>query len=543
MSVVNDATRHARDAVVAAEGRVASLAAELAGIPGWLRVGTPERHADPGDAADAARAVALTPRLDRARRAAAQLRDRVEQAVGGPPSTTWAFLAFSDWLAGLPPAEPQRLLDELAVSPERLLTESGAMSVEKAQAILDYVAGNGGRVGDGQAFRVGVPLDDADLADLDATGVRLRSGAPPAVDWDVLLPVRLETRFTPPDPEAAPGDPAAGWRLRVRVEPDAPSLARHPGPVSAQDAELVAVCWSEASGDLAGDLGEAAHRKLAAAVGGGRADYLLRTVPVSRTDTGFTPSEAHPERPEPVTAPLVGLPATLEVWGGPADAPQRLLTLTPDLAAIALDTDLQRVAEPIDGETPRRWWNSYAAAVEVGLAGEIALGPDRPAFEVLLCLGHDEPGSGAATLFGTHADTGRVEPLAPLTPTTTLAGSPTTDLGSDPAPWWQAARDAPDDLGGLAPVLLGESSWPGVPRPDDALPRTARLLTQSLWPVLWQRTLKDVAGAGEEIWRLGEWAMRHLHPFGPYPVLRFGDLPFGVLPVAYYDRWVFRAPV
>ena len=463
MSVVNDATRRARDAVGAAEQLVRQLEADLAAVPGWLRVGDPTRHADPADAADAASAVLLNDRLDRARRALAQLRDRVEQVLGDPPSGIFAFVAYSEWLAGLPPADPQRLLDELVTSPERLLTGPGVMAPEKAQAILDHASSHGGRVGDGEAFRTGVPLDAADLADLEATGARLQAGAAAVVDWDVLLPVRLGTRFTPPDPAAAPGDPTAVWRLRVRVEPDSPSLARQPGPVNARDAELVATCWTEAAGGLNGDLGEAAHRKLAAAVGGGRADYLLRTVPVVRTDAGFTPADDLPERLAPTTAPHVGLPGTLEIWGGPADAPQRLLSLSPDLATIALDTDLERVAEPVDGETPRRWWNSYAAAEDVGLAGEIALGPDRPHLEVLLCLGFGDAGTAPTALFRTHADSGRIEPLSALTPTTTLAGSPTTDLGSDPAPWLQAARDAPDDVGGLADVLVGQTSWPGVP--------------------------------------------------------------------------------
>lgn len=545
MSAVNDSTAQARDAVDAAATLLARLETRLAAIPGWMRVGDPTRHADPSDAADAQEAADLVERIERVRRALVQLEDRVEQVIGRPPSSIWAFLAFSDWLAGLPSDDPQRLLDELVTSPERLLTEAPAMSLDKAQAILDYVAGHGGQVGDGEAFRQGVPLDAADLADLTATGWRRRSGDAVAPGWDVLLPVRLETRFFPPDPDAAPGRPETVWRLRVRVEPDSPCLARQPAPVGEDEARLVAVCWTEANRTLVGELGAAAHRKLAAAVGGGRAGYLLRTVPVVRTGEEFSAVDDHPLRPEPVTAPLVGLPRVLEIWGGAADAPAKLLTLEPDRDAIATEATLMAVAEPdADGQTPRRWWNSYAGAEAVQLAGEIPFGRDRPELEVLVCIGYDDDpdAPSPSALFTSHADSGRLGTLAPLTPTTTLAGSPTTDLGSDPAPWLQAARDGAGSVAGLAQVLTGRPSWPGVPAPAVALAQVSTLLTQALWPVLWQRTLKDVAAAGEEAWRLGEWAGRHLHPFGPYPVLRIDDLPYGVLPVADYQRWTWRPP-
>lgn len=546
MSVVNDSTARARDDVRRAETLLARLEEQLAAIPGWLRVGDPTRHVDPSDAADAQEAAGLAERVERVRRALVQLNDRLEQHIGRPPSAIWAFLAFSEWLTGLPTADPQRLLNELVTSPERLLEDPPAMSLDKAQAILDYLAAHGGRVGDGEAFRQGVPLDASDLADLTATGWRRRSGESIGPDWDVLLPVRLETRFFPPDPEAAPGSTEAVWRLRVRVEPDSPSLARQAAPINRDEARMVAVCWREADGSLNGELGAAAHRKLADAVGGGRANYLLRSVAVVRTGENFTPVEDYPPRPEPVTAPLVGLPRVLEIWGGDADAPTKLLTLEPDLDAIAAESGVMSVAEPDDdGQTPRRWWNSYAGAEEVRLAGEIALGPDRPELEVLVCVGYDDApdAPGPSAVFTSHADSGRLGTLAPLTPTTTLAGSATTDLGSDLAPWLQTARDGAGSAAGLAEVLTGRPVWPGVPAPDVERADVSTLLIQALWPVLWQRTLKDVAAAGEEIWRLGEWSRRHLHPFGPYPVVRIGDLPYGVLPVADYHRWTWRQPV
>ena len=546
MSAVNDLTSHARDAVDRAASLLATLEANLAAVPGWLRVGDPGRHADPTDAALAHQATDLTARIGRVHEALLQFEDRVEKAIGQPPPDIWAFMDFSQWLSGLPADNPQRLLDELVTSPERLVADPPAMPLHTAQAILDYVAGNGGEVGDGEAFRHGVPLDETDLADLTATGWRLRSGPTESPGWDVLLPVRLETRFLPPDPGAAPGAPEALWRLRVRVEPDAPCMARRPAPVSRLEAQLAAVCWAEAGGSLDGEAGAAAHRKLAAAVTGGRADLLLRSVPVVRSGDGFVPFEEYPERPEPITAPLVGLPRVLELWGGAADAPSRLLTLIPQREVLAAEADMLSVAQPDPaGQTPRRWWNSYSGAEAVGLAGEITLGQARPHLEVLLCIGYDDDPSTAdpSVLFVTHADTGRVGTLPPLTPTTTLAGSPTTDLGTDPAPWLQAARDGAGTVAGLAGALTGHAVWPGVPAPEQELARAATLLTQALWPVLWQRTLKDVAAAGDEVWRLGEWAVRHLHTFGPYPVLRIGDLPYGVLPISDYDRWSRREPV
>ncbi|MEO7589165.1 MAG: hypothetical protein ABIS84_14200 [Arachnia sp.] len=545
MSAVNDLTSHARDAVGKAAALLATLESTLAQTPGWLRVGDPGRHADPPDAAAAQEAADLTARIGRVREALLQFEDRVEKAIGQPPPDIWAFMDFSEWLAGLPVDDPQRLLDELVTSPERLLEDPPAMPLATAQAILNYVAGNGGEVGDGQAFQHGVPLDATDLADLHATGWRRHSGVAASPGWDVLLPVRLETRFFPPDPNAAPGAPEAVWRLRVRVEPDAPSMARQPAPVSRLEGRLVAVCWSEAGGSLDGEQGAAAHRKLAVAVSGGRAGYLLRTVPVVRTGDAFTPLEEYPESPKPNTTALVGLPRVLEIWGGAADAPSKLLTLEPVRETIAAEASVESVAEPDEaGQTPRRWWNSYSQAAAVHLAGEIPFGMGKPHLEVLLCIGYDDDPATAdpSVLFATHADTGRVGTLPPFTPTTTLAGSPTTDLGSDPAPWLQTARAGASAIAGLSGALTGQPVWPGVPEPDVELAQVAILLTQALWPVLWQRTLKDVARAGEEVWRLGEWAVRHLHTFGPYPVLRIGDLPYGVLPISDYDRWARRLP-
>ena len=541
MSAVNDATQVARDAVAAADATIAGLAAQLAAVPGWLRVGDPLRHADPGDRGAAEAAVTLAGRLARARTARDRLADGVEQALGGAPDQIFAWVTMRAWLEGL--ADADALLGGLAASPERLLTAEAAMPRATAEAILGYIAANGGHVGDGEAFRQGVPLDAADLADLVETGWRLRRGAGDPACWDVLLPVRLETRFLPPGkPGPNPGSDTTQWRLLVRVEPDAPAMASRPAPVRRDEAALVAGCWAECAGSLDGDAGSAAFGKLAHRLGAARAAFLLRTVPVVRADTGFA-AAAFPERPDPAPPPLVALPSTLEIWGGPEDAPALLATLNPDRDAMAATATIEAVATPdADGETPRRWWNAYRAAADVGLATEIPLGADAPAFPVLLCVGYDGPGAvpvDPAELLGLHVDSGRAGWVAPLTPTNTVAGAPTADLGGDPAPWLAAVRGAP----GAMPGLAGTAGFWGLPEPDATRAALAASLVRALWPLLWQRAFKDTGDGSEEIWRLGEWAGRHLHAFGPFPVLRVGDLPYGLLPVGAYDRWAWRKPV
>lgn len=548
MSAVNDATRLARDAVSKAGALVRDLETQLAAVPGWLRVGDPVRHADPADRLAANEAAEILSHLERARWAKLMLAERVEQALGTPPDNIFAYVAYSQWLESLPPDGADALLERIVTSPERLLAGVAKMSPEKAQAILDYIAGNSGRVGGGDAFVAGVPLDEADRADLLATGWSIRRGEQPAVDWNVLLPVRLETRFLPPGKQGPNANSNTSiWRLLVRVEPDAPVMASRPGAIGRDEAGLVAQCWAEAGGTLDGEGGNAAFAKLAHRVGPARASYLLRSVPVSRRDEGFEVFDDYAERPPAIAEPMIGLPSTIEIWGGPEGAPALLATLNPDREAMAKEATIDAVARPdADGRTPRRWWNSFTAARDVGLACEIALTEDPPGFPVLFCIGYDDPGAAAidpAALFQFHSDGGRLGTLEPLTPTNTIAGAPTCDLGADPAPWLDAARRAPSSGAGLAMALAGRTDLSGFPEPNPVRSEAANAIATALWPVLWQRTLKDTADGSEEVWRLGEWSARNVHAFGPYPVLRFGDLPYGVLPISDYDRWIWRKPI
>jgi hypothetical protein len=92
------------------------------------------------------------------------------------------------------------------------------------------------------------------------------------------------------------------------------------------------------------------------------------------------------------------------------------------------------------------------------------------------------------------------------------------------------------DTGGLASALTGRSRLAGVPGADTTMLDATRSLTVALWPTLWQRWLKDVEHA-PSVYELGDWAARLVHPLGPYPALRVGSVPYGVLPVAAVGSW------
>ena len=350
------------------------------------------------------------------------------------------------------------------------------------------------------------------------------------------MPVRLETRFVRPVEGAAPGTDDAKWRLRVRVEPDPVSLPVGGRAATEHDAEQVAGFWTACNGDLSTPEAEAAFASLAGRVGAARAAYLLRTVAVDHDNGGF---RVDPDAGPGVVPPVLGLPRQLEIWGDGV----RLATLQPQHDEIRGTSDLAAVRPDADGTIPRTWWNSYSEAENVGLACEILLGETRPFFDTLLCIGLNQSSSEeplTRQVFEAHAAAGTLATLAPLTPTNTVDGQPTVDLGRDPAPWLGVARQPLGDVAGLT-ALTGTPLLEGVPAPDTTRHDTAGALVRSLWPVLWQRSLKDIGDLGEEVYRLGEYAGRHLHPFGPFPVLRVGDLPYGVLPVSVYAQWTRAA--
>ncbi|MFI8594428.1 hypothetical protein ACIGCK_08405 [Microbacterium sp. NPDC078428] len=364
---------------------------------------------------------------------------------------------------------------------------------------------------------------------------------------EMLAPLRIETRFHE--------DGAGGWTMRVRVYPDDFSLARSPAAPQPEELEILhhalAAIDPEADPETAG---EAAFRSIAAALGGRRAWWLWRTATKSDTDAAGLPRRMVDDA---VTAAAqtaeartpLGLPEALDVWlvldGGP---PRLADTLSVNREQIAAELGAGPL-QPQNRTLPRLWWLDYQRAADVGLATEIALSQSEvDALQALVVVGTGD--THALDLFTAHAAAGRLGVVAQGAPTNTVAGDAAAPLADDTETWLRLLdRDATQQPGTAGVLRAFGVLDPGggavgggtgdatLPLPGGDLPhgRVARLAVEGLWPVLWGRTIRDVVGTPPGTMTepdLAEWAARFLAVEGPWPAIRVGDQPYGLLPTS-----------
>jgi hypothetical protein len=336
----------------------------------------------------------------------------------------------------------------------------------------------------------------------------------------VLLPVRIETRFST-------------GRLRLRVVPDEPWFARHDPRVSAGEVEAVQRYLAAPAGTEPEQ--EQAWRDLAAAVGGPRAAYLARRLVVTAADGKRSVVDVPAEqlRVDPAFPRIEGFPDKLHVWlarGGAA--PVEILTLTVDANHLLMDFP--------DPEAPadRRWWEQWDEAVKAGLAGEVALPGDPSDIDVLYVtgLGDGKP----AALFADHRDAGRVGLLAPGEPTNTVDGAPAASVGQDPLAWRRVLLDPPTATDrAVSAALTGDPATLGtLPGTSEPHQRWNGGMVAALWPALWGFAGQDVWAMPGGIEEAAAWAPGALLPEGPFPTLRVGSQPYGLLPASVPERWV-----
>lgn len=359
---------------------------------------------------------------------------------------------------------------------------------------------------------------------------------------EVLAPVRLETRFVAPEDR---DDGVPEWRLRVRIYPDEFSIRRTVAkPVKAEFdrlAEAVAALTAEPP------LPERdAFASFAASVGAARALALWRAyvMPDGAGGTTVDRSEETAASHNAVHGPA-GLPMQMEIWLIFADGTRSLgAALTLDLEAIAADLDLSLfdTAQLGGGTLPDTWWLSYDRAVTVGLGADIDVGAVPPALDAVVAVGVGD--TDTAELVHAHNATGRLAVLSPGTPTNTVAGEPTTDFGVSADSVYPLlhlhAFDQPATRDVLQ-ALTGQSFAPdGLPLLGGHVAHQGPgwSVVRGLWPALWGRALRDVMQVGAQEIDIARWAERFLEVDGPYPAIRVGEQPYGIVPTSSFATWV-----
>lgn len=359
---------------------------------------------------------------------------------------------------------------------------------------------------------------------------------------EVLAPLRLETRWVAP---ADRDDGVDEWMLRLRLYPDEFSVRRAPTPPAAAELDRLGEAVAALSADP--PLTERdAFATFAAFVGASRAFLLWRTCVQSgpdgtwQVDRSQVQADAHL-----VVHGPAGLPENLEVWLVHADGTRELKApLTLDLVAIGADLDFavfDDEARLVDGELPATWWLSYPRAVDVGLGVDLDVGATPPQLDAVVVVGVGD--AEAADLVGSHNAAGRMAVLAPGTPTNTVEGEPTTDLGDDPAtryPMLHVDPKSQQSTRAVLTALTGRVAPTALPMLGGDLDHfgPGALAVQGLWPVLFGRALRDVTGAGAHEVELNRWANQHLAVEGPLPAIRVGTSPYGLLPTSAFTAWV-----
>jgi hypothetical protein len=336
----------------------------------------------------------------------------------------------------------------------------------------------------------------------------------------VLVPLRLETRFRDGD-------------LHLRVIPDEPWFARDDPKVS--DGELAALSRYVQSVDGVSDpeAVQVAWRELAGHVGGPRAVSLHRRFITIAPDG--TPSVRDPgpdeRRTEPALPRIVGFPERLVVWLVPVGgAPRPVLELAVNRSRLLAD-----FADPgVPGD--RRWWEDWEEALEIGVAGIVPGSELGDPIDALYVTGiGDAP---PAELFAGLAAEGRLGLIEPGTPTNSVEGAPAAPLAGDPATWWSILHRAPGETDAdVSEALTGDRGLLGpLPGGDSEHRIEASALVTALWPALW-------GFAAGHVWNVARgsepplWARTALFPEGPYPTLRVGSQPYGLLPTTSWHRW------
>ncbi len=401
----------------------------------------------------------------------------------------------------------------------------------------------------------------------------------------VLLPVRLETRFF-----LLPGNVT---ELRVRVYPDKIHVDTHQPELTTDERTWGTRYWQQdwlAGNDTAARAN--AWTTLAGRFGAQRAAWIGRVLqptniqqrPAAPVPSG-TPPAVQPAFPK---LPPVGANGD-SAWRHAPQArllPDRWIAVVHSAGQVALSVtgkDIPRplavgpdpTAPPPDAATEAAilagdqlaldpgmlWMVDFSAAEAKGMALRMTVPPAVLAagidslvvFGVATSLGVAKTATGLADLFDAHHYTDGLEFLRLGTPTNNTddrrAGYSSDDPGHARSFGIEVLADsakAPNakrvgtTLGLPAARIAPTLGHIGQAAEDHDL--DLRSMNTALWPVGWGYYLSNMIGAETGLTPASiDWArgyfVNYVRSGGPFPALRYGPQPYGILPVTSLDLW------
>jgi hypothetical protein len=391
----------------------------------------------------------------------------------------------------------------------------------------------------------------------------------------VLLPVRLETRFFPV------GD--GSTELRVRVFPDKIHLDSHERDLTADEQAWGQHYWQQ--NWLAGSDTQAvatAWRQIADRFGDKRAAWIARVL---------EPTNAAQRAPAvtPVFPAITVAPCD-DAWRHAPQArlmPDRWVAIVHSGGQVALSVtsrDIRRPlavgpdpqAPPPDAQTEAaiasgqqlaidsgmKWMTDFNEAEQAGMAlripvpaATLAAGLDSlVVFGVVRSLTVADTATELADLLDAHHYTDGLGFVRPGTPSNNTddrrAGYSTSDPGHTRS--FALEVDGTPTLDDNNAVRVGTAlglpfdrivpTFGRVERGLERDDRHMRSMNTALWQVGWGYFLSNMIGAEAGLKPPDvDWARRHfldhVRGFGPFPAMRCGAQPYGILPVTSLDLW------
>lgn len=399
-----------------------------------------------------------------------------------------------------------------------------------------------------------------------------------------LLPVRLETRFSPL--------PTGGTELRVRVYPDSVHIDTHEPGLTEDELTWGKHFWEQTWRAVTNEPAQQlAWRQLVERFDANRAAWIVRVLqPLNPSDRPAQPLANDLPLSPPIQFPTP--PTKTATWTRAPQThalPQRWhvlgyaggqLILTaqgnpiPDGLAVGPDPNAPSGSPPPEGELAidegMKWMVDFAAAEKVGMGIRIPLNRQQSlGFDILLVVGSQAVAGGVdgtqslVNLFNAHHYTDGLGFVRQGTPSNNTPDAPSGFSSEDPdqSASYRAERGSPAFQAGdrsNADVLATALGWrDGIGLTLATLAHAnareqldARHMNRALWPATWGYFLTQMLGVSPlnhtpltvaDIDWVRQHFVNYVRSAGSLPTVRVGKQPYGILPVTSLTLWKPKA--